>query len=176
MLQDMEKEVEAEGNKEEELFDKFMCYCSGGEASLASSIAQGKAAVEQLSSEIKLSSGRKSQLEQEVAQAKADRLKAQIVMKESAALREKEEAAFAAESGDMKSNIEAMSGAIASLKQGVSATLLQTRVGNVLKSVVLHSPIVRPAQRETLMSFLESGSTEGSDEIIGVLQQMKETV
>jgi len=33
MLQMMQKKVEAEGEKEQELFDKFMCYCknSGGD-------------------------------------------------------------------------------------------------------------------------------------------------
>ena len=28
MLQDMQKELEAEGKKEEELYNKFMCYCT----------------------------------------------------------------------------------------------------------------------------------------------------
>ena len=30
LMQNMQKEIEAEGAKEKELFDKFMCYCSGG--------------------------------------------------------------------------------------------------------------------------------------------------
>ena len=28
LLQDMQKELEAEGKKEEELYNKFMCYCT----------------------------------------------------------------------------------------------------------------------------------------------------
>ena len=28
LLQDMQKEIEAEGEKEEKAFDKFMCYCA----------------------------------------------------------------------------------------------------------------------------------------------------
>ena len=28
LLQDMQKEIEAEGEKEEKAFDKFMCYCT----------------------------------------------------------------------------------------------------------------------------------------------------
>ena len=28
LLQDMQKELEAEGEKEEELYNKFMCYCT----------------------------------------------------------------------------------------------------------------------------------------------------
>merc|ERR1719258_843774 len=29
LLQDMQKEIEAEGDKEQDLYDKFMCYCDG---------------------------------------------------------------------------------------------------------------------------------------------------
>jgi hypothetical protein len=34
MLQNMQKKVEVEGKKEEELFEKFMCYCKGGKDTL----------------------------------------------------------------------------------------------------------------------------------------------
>merc|ERR1719174_2088512 len=47
MLQDMQKSVEEEGKKEEDLFDKFMCYCSNGEGALEASITAGKAQIEQ---------------------------------------------------------------------------------------------------------------------------------
>jgi len=93
-------------------------------------------------------------------------------------MREKEAAEFDATSGDMKSNIDAMVGALDALKKGLSAALLQTSTGNVIRNIIAHSPAVRPSQRSVLMSFLESGSTEqgGSDTIIGVVEQMKETM
>merc|ERR1719420_1700963 len=99
-------------------------------------------------------------------------------MKESTAMREKEAAEFAATSGDMKSNIASMAGALDALKKGLSAALLQTSTGNVLRNIIAHSPAVRPSQRSLLMSFLESGSSEqgGSDTIIGIVEQMKETM
>jgi len=34
LLQDMQKKVEAEGKKEKELFEKFMCYCKNGATEL----------------------------------------------------------------------------------------------------------------------------------------------
>merc|ERR1719161_2842537 len=153
MLQDMQKSVEEEGKKEEDLFDKFMCYCSKGQ-------------------------GEKSQLEQEITGHKADREEAEKVIKESTAMREKEAAEFAATSGDMKSNIQAMGGALAALKKGLSAALLQTGVGSVLRNIVKTSPLVREGERGVLMSFLESGEGEegGSDQIIGIVEQMKETM
>jgi hypothetical protein len=43
MLQSMQKKITAEGEKEEELFDKFMCYCKNGASALAKSIADAEA-------------------------------------------------------------------------------------------------------------------------------------
>merc|ERR1719316_1575885 len=178
MLQDMQKTVEEEGKKEEDLFDKFMCYCSGGEGALEASITEGKAQIESLSASIERGTAEKSQLDQDIVTHKADREEAQKVIKESTAMREKEAGDFAATSGDMKSNIAAMGGALEALKKGLSASLLQTRVGSVLRSIVRTSPAVRDSEREMLMSFLDTGDATagGSDQIIGIVEQMKETM
>merc|ERR1719238_2718503 len=174
MLQDMQKTVEQEGKKEEELFDKFMCYCSGGDGALDAAISQGNAQIEQLTAAIERGTAEKSQLDQDLATHRSDRVAAEKTIKESTALREKEAGEFAAESGDAKNNIAAMAGALDSLKKGLSAALLPTSTGNIIS----HSPAVRESQRAVLMSFLESGSaTEGgSDTIIGIVEQMKETM
>merc|ERR1719160_210271 len=178
MLQDMQKTVEEEGKKEEDLFDKFMCYCSGGEGALTASITEGKAQIEALSATIERGTAEKSQLDQDIKGHKADREEAQKVIKESTAMREKEASEFAATSGDMKSNIGAMGGALEALKKGLSASLLQTGVGSVLRNIVRTSPMVRDSEREMLMSFLDTGDATagGSDQIIGIVEQMKETM
>merc|ERR1719160_159796 len=178
MLQDMQKTVESEGKKEEDLFDKFMCYCSGGEGALEASITQGKAQIEQLTASVERGTAEKSQLEQDLKTHKSDRTAAEATMKESTAMREKEAAEFAATSGDMKSNIASMAGALDALKKGLSAALLQTSTGNVLRNIIAHSPAVRPSQRSLLMSYLETGEgmEGGSDQIIGIVEQMKETM
>merc|ERR1719174_820308 len=178
MLQDMQKEAEAEGKKEEGLFDNFMCYCSGGEGALAAAITQGEAQIEQLSATIERGTAEKSQLDQDIATHKADRTAAEATIKESTALREKGAGEFAATSGDLKSNIQAMAGALDSLNKGLSASLLQTGVGNVLRNIVKTSPAVHEGERGMLMSFLESGEDMegGSDQIIGIVEQMKETM
>merc|ERR1719498_2401028 len=123
-------------------------------------------------------SAEKSQLDQDITTHKADRAEAEKVIKESTAMREKEAAEFAATSGDMKSNIGAMDKALAALKKGLSASLLQTGVGSVLRNIVKTSPAVRDGERDLLMSFLETGEgvEGGSDQIIGIVEQMKETM
>merc|ERR1719298_83338 len=173
MLQDMQKTVEDEGKKEQDMFDKFMCYCSGGEGALEASIKEGQAQIEQLTAAIERGTAEKSQLDQDVATHKSDREGAEKTIKESTAMREKEAAEYAATSGEMKSNIEAMGGALAALKKGLSAAMLQTSAGQTLRNIVEHSPAVSETERSTLMSFLESGEG-GSDQIIGIVSQMKE--
>ena len=68
MLQDMQKSVEQEGEKEKELFEKFMCYCNNGAGALDSAIETGKSQIEQLTSKIEKDTALKLQLEQDVAQ------------------------------------------------------------------------------------------------------------
>merc|ERR1719316_1482706 len=174
MLQDMQKTVEEEGKKEEDLFDKFMCYCSGGEGALEASITEGKAQIESLSATIERGTAEKSQLDQDVVQHKADREEAQKTIKESTAMREKEASEFAASSGEMKANIDSMTGALAALRKGLTASLLQTSVGQTLRSIIQHSPAVSEVERSTLLSFLESGEGGSTDQIIGIVDQMKD--
>merc|ERR1719440_1361027 len=132
MLQDMVKSVEAEGEKEKELFDKFMCYCNNGAGALDASIQTAASQIESLTGKVEAETAQKSQFTQDVAQHKTDRAEAEKTIKESTAMREKEAAEFASSSGEMKANVEAMCGALAALKKGLSASLLQTSTGSML--------------------------------------------
>merc|ERR1719439_59561 len=93
-------------------------------------------------------------------------------------MREKEAAEFASSSGDAKSNIQSLTTALEALKKGASASLLQTGVGQTIRSVIRTSPLVQDEEREVLLSFLESGSgmEGGSDQIIGIMEQMRDTM
>merc|ERR1719333_650800 len=103
MLQDMQKTVEEEGKKEEDLFDKFMCYCSGGEGSLDAAITEGKAQVEALTASVERGTAEKSQLDQDVAGHKADRTEAEKTMKEGTAEKSQLDQDVAGHKADMKS-------------------------------------------------------------------------
>merc|ERR1719191_1384344 len=52
MLQMMTKKIEAEAKKEQELYDKFMCYCKTGSETLGKSIADNDVKIPQLQSDI----------------------------------------------------------------------------------------------------------------------------
>merc|ERR1719261_892938 len=103
----MLKKVEAEGEKEEELFEKFMCYCKSGKAALEKSIADAEQKIPQLESQIKASGGSQAQLQEDLQNHKADREAAKAAMAKATAQREKEAAAFAKENAESNADLEA---------------------------------------------------------------------
>merc|ERR1719191_1495841 len=73
MLQMMQKKVIAEGEKEKELYDKFVCYCKGSGAALSKSIADANTKIPEVQSDIEEAEALMKQLKGEVAQHQADR-------------------------------------------------------------------------------------------------------
>merc|ERR1719248_356051 len=110
MLQMMQKKVEAEGEKEKELFDKFMCYCKNSGGDLAKGIADSEDKVSELPSAIEEAEASLKQLKEDLKKAQTDRAAAKAAIAEATAIREKEAATFASESGDSKTNIAAQEG------------------------------------------------------------------
>merc|ERR1719460_2173106 len=100
MLQNMVKKVEAEGEKEKELFEKYMCYCKTSGGDLAKSISDAETKGPQLEADIKEGEAKKAQLDEDLKQHQADRSAAKAAMGEATGLREKEAAAFAKEASE----------------------------------------------------------------------------
>ena len=73
LLQAMQKKVTAEGEKEKELYDKFMCYCKGSGGELSSTISAAETKVPALGSDIEAAEGKLAQLKEELKQAQVDR-------------------------------------------------------------------------------------------------------
>merc|ERR1719455_58071 len=96
MLQALQKKVEGEGAKEQELFDKFMCYCKNGDEALAKSISAAEAKAPALSADIESAEAQVKQLKADVKQHQTDRAAAKSAMAEATSIRQKEAAAFAA--------------------------------------------------------------------------------
>ena len=66
LLQEMQKEIETEGEKEEEAFEKFMCYCDGNTDGMKKSAEEGAQKAAELSSKLEALKAEKAQLEQEL--------------------------------------------------------------------------------------------------------------
>merc|ERR1719171_1400718 len=119
LLQNMQKEIEGEGAKEKELYDKFMCYCSGSDADLKKKAADATAAIEELTAKLKSEEAEKVQIGEELVAHKADREGAKADIAEATTLRAKEADAYAAEKADSEYNIGAMAKAIPALEKGM---------------------------------------------------------
>jgi hypothetical protein len=181
MLQSMQKKVAAEGEKEEALFDKFMCYCKNGKGALDSSIASAQNAQEQLTASIKETDATLTQMKSDLKAAQTDRADAKDAVARATALREKEAKAFAKESSELKANIAATKKATAAIEKGMGGAFLQTSTASILKQLSV-SMDLSSFDRELMTSFLTqgqghaSGYAPASGQITGILKQMLDTM
>jgi len=178
MLQMMQNKVTAEGKKEQELFDKFMCYCNTGVDDLKASIDAADTKIPQVESALKSAAAEKAQLEQDTKAAQETRRECKEAIATATALREKEAATYAKVSGDYKANIAAMDKALTAIENGAGG-FLQTSGASVLRKLSIEMELSN-ADRDQIVSFLSQGSGSGyapaSGQISGILKQMKETM
>jgi len=180
MMQMMSKKVEAEGAKEQQLFDAFMCYCKNGVNGLVTSIKDGEAKIAQLESGIEETDASVKQLVSDVKKAKADRKESEETMGKAKGIRSKEAQAFAKSSAESKTNIAAMGKAVAALEKGMGGAFLQTNAASDLKKLSITMDLSE-ADRDVVAAFLSNGQGESegdasSGEITGILKQMQETM
>merc|ERR1719253_913284 len=88
MLQAMQKKVAAEGEKETELFEKFMCYCKNGVGTLEKSVADAESKIGQVTADIEAGEQEVKQLKADLKQHQADRAAAKAAMAEAKNIRE----------------------------------------------------------------------------------------
>jgi len=174
MLQMMIKKIEAEKEKETELYDKFMCYCKTADETLAKSIADANTKMPQLASDIKEAEAEKVQLEQDLQAHQTDRDSAKAAMAKATEIREKEAAAFAKEESNDKANIDAIRKAMTAIEKGMSGGFLQTSAASILKQLVISNVDLVDYDREELVAFLQGSSDYApkSGEIVGILKQL----
>jgi len=172
MLEALKGKVEAEGEKEKELFDKYMCYCKNAGGDLAKSIADAEKRGPELTAEIEASTGKLAQLKEDVKSHQTDRAAAKEAMAEATSLREKEKAAFDTEKSDAETNIAAIGKATAAIEKGMG-NFLQSSSASLLKKIVMNRNMM-DADRQDVLAFL-SGSSDyapASGEITGILKTM----
>jgi len=171
MLQMMQKKVQAEGDAEQELFDKFMCYCKNGAAALDKSIADAGDAVPELGANIEAGQGQLAQLKEDLKKAQTDRAAAKSAMSEATAIREKDAAAYAKESGDLKTNLAALNKAIDAIGAGAGGAFLQTSSAATLRNLVEEDDSMSDLDRHDVTSFL-TNENPATGQITGILKEM----
>jgi len=177
MLQMMQNKVIAEGEKETELYEKYVCWCKTGASSLGQSIADANTKIGELGPAIKEAEAKKEQLEADIKQHRADRDAAKAAMAEATAIREKEAAAYAEANAEALANIAAVGKAITAISKGMAGAFLQSGSVQVLRRLALASKDMLDADRQDVFAFLSAPAGEyvpASGQIVGILKQMKD--
>merc|ERR1719253_990182 len=176
LLQKMQTEVSAEQARDDDLTEKFVCYCKTNDGALEASTQELRDKIPQIEAAIKEAESQKETLAQELAQHKADRASAQEAIQAATAQREKDAAAFAAESGDLKANIGACGKAIDAVSTGMAGSFIQSRAATAIRDLAMASQTISRYERGVLTDFLSAshGYAPASGEIVGILKQLKE--
>merc|ERR1719395_66451 len=148
---------------------------------MSKSVEEAGQRITELKSKLEADKAEKSQLDQELIQHKSDRATAKKDLETATAIREKEAADFAEETGSQKADLDAMTGAIAALEKGMGASFLQSqkdRVSRVVKAVKA-SQTVDDFERDEILGLLQGKNPFGdysarSGEIVGILKAMKD--
>jgi len=174
MLQAMQQKVTEEGEKEKELYEKFMCYCKTGGSDLSGSIAAAKNKLGELATDIEAAESKHAQVKAQLQQAQADRAAGEKAMQEATAIREKEAGVYAQFKSDYNANLAALAKAISSIEAGMAGGFLQTGAANVLRKLLSHSGEMNDDDHQALASFLEGGNNYApqSGQITGILKTM----
>jgi len=179
MLQSMQEKVEADGEKETKLYEKFMCYCKTADGGLAEGIAEATAKIPQLESSIEEGTGKKAQLVSDIQGHKSDRDAAKEAVAEANGIRAKAKEAFNKEKDESTTDLKAVQKASKALMGGMGGSFLQSPTAEVLRKVVSNREDMASVDREDVLSFLSVDSddkedTPGSMQIVGILNTMAE--
>merc|ERR1719188_2824550 len=180
LLQHMQAQVTKEGEEEEKLYKKFMCYCKTSGKTLEDGIAAAGAKIEQLQADVKALSENGGNVKEVIKKAQADRAAAKAALKDGAAVREKEKAAFDALKADADANVGAINKAVAALTKGMGGFLQSSAAASLRALVEKDVAGLEESDRQTLASFLEGSQSSSyapqSGEIVGILKQMGDTM
>jgi len=171
MIQNLKKKVEAEGERDEELHGKFLCYCKNGGSDLETAIATAESKISNLKSALEEAAGEKKQLTADLAMHKADRAAAKDAIAKATGIRASEAKAFAKVKSDSETNIAAIAKAVASLEKGMGGSFLQTTSAQTLRDLLL-SKDMQDGDREDVMAFLSGQYAPQSGQITGILKQL----
>jgi len=179
LLQSMHKKIAAEGEEQEKIHGKYVCYCQTAGADLQTAVGTADAKVPQVESAIKEGQSRKAQLQQELTEHQASRADAKAAMAKATSLRQKEAVVYKKESTDYKTNIAALTSAVSALNKGMTGAFLQGAAAQTIQKLALNTDM--PGyDRQVLVSFLSGKETEGyvpaGGQIVGILKEMKDSM
>lgn len=196
LLEDMAKQLEVDAKKDEDIYDKMVCWCTETQKARQKAIDEGGARIDSLSAEIEQGVALSARLQPEIDSLKKEQEKNKQALEQASAIRKKQSGEFEAESGDLKDSIAAVRKAVNLLKKDDPApratSFLQvaskaSQVKSALRQMLSKShrwadpQQIEPAgllglrdmKEADLLQLLKPGQSAG--EIFGMLSQMLET-
>lgn len=177
LLQMMTKKVTEEGKHDQELFDKYMCYCKTSSGDLELAVAAAEAKVPQLENFLTAGKAELEQLKKALQEHTRVRAEAEETLAKAEKVRAGEAADFAKESETLKSNIAALGKAVKALRNGRGQGFLQTREANVVRRLSVDMDL-SSSDRDVVSSFLSSHGRsrtfQPTMEVVGILETMEE--
>eukprot|EP00811_Abedinium_folium_P015010 NODE_2398_length_2220_cov_2.874343.p1 GENE.NODE_2398_length_2220_cov_2.874343~~NODE_2398_length_2220_cov_2.874343.p1 ORF type:complete len:702 (+),score=231.85 NODE_2398_length_2220_cov_2.874343:114-2219(+) len=178
LLQNMQKKVAADAEREEKLYAEYKCYCTHSNGDLTAAIQGADTKIPQVEKQIEEAVAQKAQLEQELKQHGVDRKAAQQSLADATALREKEATGFAGVKTELDENIAAISAATTAISKGMAGGFLQTGAAVALRKVLLARASMVEQDRQEVIAFLSgtqfAGYSPVSSEVLGILKQLQE--
>jgi len=178
LLHDMLKQMEKEGQEDEEAYDKMKCWCITNDKEKSQSIADAEAHVEDLTSKIEKYTSLSAQTSTEISNLDSEKAADMLALDHATALRQKQLTEFNAEEKDMLQSVSSLTSAVTILAKKKGAMVQMPRsVQNLMeKHQSLLSGIMTHSQRTAVTALIQApGYAKQGGEIFGILGQMKET-
>merc|ERR1719316_1833495 len=128
LLQDMLKQLEAEAEEDEEIYEKMACWCETNDKEKTKAIADAEAHINDLTVKIEELSAMSARLSTEIKNLEKEVADNQDALDKATALRRKELAEFNAEEKDVLASINALKAAITVLSKHHGGSLLQVQM------------------------------------------------
>jgi len=172
ILQNMQGEIDEEGARAKENYEKYMCFCETNIKQTTDAVEEGGELVSQKESEIKELTGQNAQIDSELTELVKEIADSTKSVEEQSAQRKSEASKFLEESTETKNSIAGIDKALPALMKGVS-------FAEQKKILIAVQPLARNTPLDAQVTALIQGSSEdqtsgSSDQIIGILQQMTE--
>mmetsp|Transcript_44645 Transcript_44645/g.95269 ORF Transcript_44645/g.95269 Transcript_44645/m.95269 type:complete len:729 (-) Transcript_44645:38-2224(-) len=134
LLKNMKSEVEEEGAKDKELFEKMDCWCKSNDAQKRAAMDAATKKIAELQSSIEEGVSTESKLSTEIEAYTDSRAKNQDSLKQATEMRDKENAEFTAEEKELVQAISQLGGAVEALEKNF-AEFMQTKSEGSKKQV-----------------------------------------
>merc|ERR1719506_2842931 len=126
LLKDMLKQLEKEGEEDQDIYEKFGCWCVTYEKEKTKSIADGQARITALTASIEALAADGATLNAEISNLQGELAKDTNALGEATALRGKQLAEFNQEEKDSLVSINSLKSAVIALSKAHGGSLLQT--------------------------------------------------